>query len=77
MLNGLYFTCTVYYMFFGCRVIEDVMNLTLSLLELSYGGGGGGGGESECVKTPLHYMCVIDPSAHWFYKWMVRTSLLL
>ena len=61
-------------MFFGCRVIEDVMNLTLSLLELSYGGGGG---ESECVKTPLHYMCVIDPSAHWFYKWMVRTSLLL
>ena len=70
ILHLKYITC-----FFGCRVIEDVMNLTLSLLELSYEGGGGG--ESECVKTPLHYMCVIDPSAHWFYKWMVRTSLLL
>ena len=45
------------------------MNVTLSLLDLSYDLRGGKATE---YLTPLHYLCVVDPNAQWFQKWMVN-----
>ena len=63
----LLYTVNVLHLFF--RVVEEVMDLTFSLLELSY--------NNELHVHPLHYFCLLDPQALWFQKWMVIVMLCI
>ncbi|KAH9488114.1 hypothetical protein Btru_065340, partial [Bulinus truncatus] len=47
------------------EVVQSTLNLITSQLSPS----------QQNRLTPLHFVAVLDPKAHWFTKWMVETSV--
>ena len=52
------------------RLLEEVLDTTLSLLAVHYTSAGGG------HVTPVHFLALVDSRAIWFSKWMVRAKFL-
>jgi hypothetical protein len=47
-----------------CRVVEEIVEHTITLLSLSY--------QTPNLLGPISFITLLDPKASWFRKWMVR-----
>ena len=63
LLNHFQCQVPVFWLRYNERVVEEMINGTFDLLLLGY--------NTPILLSPAHFLCLVDPLASWFRRWMV------
>ena len=63
LLNRFHREVPAYWVRYSCNTVQDIVSATFDLLLL--------GNDTPGQLRPLHYQCLLDPTAEWLGGWTV------